>query len=212
MLHRSWDGLWHNTGCARLALLACCLLLLCSCALPGSVKPTVKIGLSAPFEGLDRDLGYEALYAVRLAVQQRNDTGGVGGRFLVELVALNDFNEPEEAIGQAREMAVDSDVLAVLGGWSPETALAAAPEYQRLGLAFLTPETDGPQSDVGAQNVADVEFAAAYQAMSGGAPPGSIARWAYAATNHLLDVLDAAVQAGGRSDRTDMLALWSISP
>ena len=40
---------------------------------------------------------------MRLAVRQRNERGGVGDRYLVELVALNDFNEPSEATLQARE-------------------------------------------------------------------------------------------------------------
>ena len=115
---------------------------LSTCTFPGSVKPTVKIGLSAPFEGLRRATGYEVLHAVRLAVRQRNDAGGVGDRYLVELVALNDFNEADEAILQAREMAADPGVLAVVGGWSPETSRSAAPEYERLGLAFVAPQAD----------------------------------------------------------------------
>jgi branched-chain amino acid transport system substrate-binding protein len=121
---------------------ACCVALLGACVFPGSVPTTVKIGLSAPFEGLYRDLGYEVLSAVRLAVRQRNEAGGVGGRYLVEMVALNDFNEAEESIQQAREMAADPGVLGVLGGWSPQTAQAAALEYERLGIAFLAPGTD----------------------------------------------------------------------
>ena len=128
-------------------LVAC--LLLCSCAFHGSVKPTVKIGLSAPFEGLYRDLGYEVLYATRLAVRERNAAGGVAGRYLVELVALNDFNEPQEAALQAREMAADPGVLGVLGGWSAETARQSAPEYGRLGLPFLAPE--GDPAELGAE-------------------------------------------------------------
>lgn len=114
-------------------------VLVASCAFPGSVKPTVKIGLAAPFEGLYRDLGYEVLHAVRLAVRQRNSAGGVNGRYLVELVALNDLNEPLEAAQLAREMAVDPGVLGVVGGWSPESLEAAGPEYERLGLALLSP-------------------------------------------------------------------------
>jgi branched-chain amino acid transport system substrate-binding protein len=124
-----------------LALAACCVLL-AACAFPGSVKTTVKIGLSAPFEGLYRDLGYEVLNAVRLAVRQRNEAGGVGGRYLVEQVALNDFNEADEAVRQAHEMAVDPAIVGVLGGWSPQAARAAAPEYERLGLAFLAPQAE----------------------------------------------------------------------
>jgi branched-chain amino acid transport system substrate-binding protein len=290
------------------ATLAACLLL-SSCAFPGSVKPTVKIGLSAPFEGLYRDLGYEVLYSVRLAVRERNAAGGVGGRYLVELVALNDFNEPREAALQAREMAVDPGVLAVIGGWSGETARQSAPEYERLGLPFLTPEGDATALGVKAARFAAEEFGAnraavlssesagdarlaeafatafsarggtavregsvraavsgepdllfiaadaplaaewsiqarqagfggvigggpglgsallveiggeavegafyvspiaplsedasfleAYQALSGGAPPGPVAGWAYGAARRLLDALDAAVRGGG---------------
>lgn len=126
---RSVRSPWH-------ALL---VLLLVACAFPGSVKPTVKIGLAAPFEGLYRDLGYEVLHAVRLAVRQCNEAGGVGGRYLVELVALNDLNEPHEAAMQARELAADPGVLGAVGGWSPETQQAARPEYERLGLALLAP-------------------------------------------------------------------------
>jgi len=118
-----------------------CALLLAACNSPGSVKPTIKIGLSAPFEGLYRDLGYEALHAVRMAVRERNADGGVAQRYLVELVALNDLNEADKAVEQARKMAVDPGVLGVLGGWSQETE-GATSEYEQLGLTFLTPGVD----------------------------------------------------------------------
>jgi branched-chain amino acid transport system substrate-binding protein len=292
-------------------LVAC--LLLSSCAFPGSVKPTVKIGLSAPFEGLYRDLGYEVLYATRLAVQEQNAAGGVAGRYLVELVSLNDFNEPAEAVLQAHEMAADPGVLGVLGGWSAETALQAAPEYGRLGLPFLAPEGDpsalgaeaarfaaqqlgarravilssgnagdealadafavalaaqggtviregsgqvppagqadlffiaadaplaaewivqaraagfdGPFGgspglgspllvEIGGEAVErvfyvspfpslqdDPAFRGGYQSLSGGAPPGPVAGWAYRAAGRLLDALDAAARGGGDLDR-----------
>lgn len=177
------------------------LVLLSSCSFPGSVKPTVKIGLSAPFEGRYRDLGYEVLHAVRLAVRQRNEAGGVGGRYLVELVALNDFAEPTEAVWQAREMAADAGVLGVLGGWSAETARAATAEYERLGLAFLAPETDWTQMESQPQESVNPDLAAGYRALSGGVPPGQAALWAYDATQRLLDALDAAVCTEGHPTR-----------
>jgi ABC-type branched-subunit amino acid transport system substrate-binding protein len=181
---------------SRLLLIAVCGLSLAGCAFPGSVKPTVKIGLSAPFEGRYRELGYDVLYAVRLAVRQRNEAGGIGRRFLVELVALNDFDEPAEAILQAREMGVDPGVLGVLGGWSPDTARAAAPEYERLELAFLRPE-DGLREEASP----NPEFEAAYEQLSGGVPPGPAAIWAYSATNRLLNAMEVAAQAGRRPTR-----------
>ena len=173
--------------------------LLAACSFPGSVKPTVKVGLSAPFEGLHRDLGYEVLYAVRLAVRQRNAMGGVGERYLVEFVALNDFGEAEAAVEQARKMAVDPGVLGVLGGLSPEAARAAAPEYARQGLAFLMPEISVIESEQSLPH--ETSFSSEYEGLSGGVPPGPAAAWAYSEANRLLDALDAAIQTDGMPTR-----------
>ena len=204
------NGLWpsargFHSQCGVLRMVSVMLLsiasclLLAGCVFPGGVKPTVKIGLSAPFEGLYRDQGYEALHAVRLAVRQRNEAGGIGASYWVELVALNDFDEPTEAIIQAQKMAVDSDLMGVLGGWSVETAQAVAPEYERLGLAVLTPMTEPKGCPVFQANPA---FREAYMALSGGAPPATIASWTYGATNCLLDALDTAAQTEGRPSRS----------
>jgi branched-chain amino acid transport system substrate-binding protein len=112
--------------------------LISSCTGPGSTKPIVKIGLVAPFEGLYRHLGYDVLYAVKLAVRERNAMGGVGG-YMVELVALDDSNDPAQASLQARKMIVDRDVMGVIGHFSDETTLVALDEYHRAGLALITP-------------------------------------------------------------------------
>ena len=111
--------------------------LLSSCAGLGSTSPVVKIGLVAPFEGLHRHLGYDVLYAVKLAVRERNAAGGMSG-YMVELVALDDGNDPAQAPLQARKMIVDADVMGVIGHFSDEAALAALDEYHRAGLALIT--------------------------------------------------------------------------
>jgi ABC-type branched-subunit amino acid transport system substrate-binding protein len=182
------------------------LLLLTTCTLPGSTKPTVKLGLSAPFEGVERDLGYDVLHAVRLAVRQRNEAGGIADRYLVELVALNDFGEAEEAVIQARKMAVDPDVLGVLGGWSSESERAALPEYQRLGLAFLYPGVATSQAAISAQQQVTPDFFSDYEAISGGAPPKDHAIWAYNEAKRLLDAFEAAAIAGEHPTRSGVLA------
>ena len=118
-------------------------LLLSSCALPRSTRPIVKIGLVAPFEGRYRALGYEALYAVKWVVRQRNMAGGVAG-YMVELVALDDGDDPVSSAFQAREFGVDVDVMGVVGPFSEAAIAAAAPVYGELGLAMVTPATCGP--------------------------------------------------------------------
>ncbi|MBN1937018.1 MAG: ABC transporter substrate-binding protein [Anaerolineae bacterium] len=119
------------------------IVLLSSCALPSSPKPLLKIGLVAPFEGRDRALGYEALGAVKEALAARNAAGGVAG-YMIELVALNDNNAPDESAFQARELAVDKDVVGAIGPFSEGALAAAAPVYDELGLPLIAPvSTDG---------------------------------------------------------------------
>ena len=119
--------------------LACVLALIgCAPGAYGSTRPLIKIGLAAPFEGLERPLGYEALQGVKLALAQRNAAGGVAGA-MVELVALNDSARPDEARLQAREFSADPAVLGVITGWSGDMAAAALPIYRQEGIAVVVP-------------------------------------------------------------------------
>ncbi|HIQ05169.1 MAG TPA: hypothetical protein EYH31_05665 [Anaerolineae bacterium] len=121
----------------RLAL-ALVLLLSGSCHFPGSTRPLLKIGLIAPFEGLYRSLGYEVLYAVKLAVRQRNAAGGVAG-YGVELVALNDNGDSALAARVAAKLAVDRDVMGALGPWSVAGAAQALPVFVGSEMPWLVP-------------------------------------------------------------------------
>lgn len=126
----------------KLFSLLICLLCGVSCAYPGSVGAprTIKIGLVAPFEGLDRPLGYEALFGVKLAVQERNRGDGLRG-YRIELVALNDFNDPDQARMQARALIADPDILGVVGHLGSTATLAALPLYDQANLAVSSPWT-----------------------------------------------------------------------
>lgn len=124
---------------ARLVMcLIIALMLAPGCALPRSTSPTLKIGMIAPFEGLYRPQGYAALYAVKLAIRERNRAGGVAG-YGIELVALNDDGEPTAATLQARKLAVDADVVGVIGPLTRATAEAAAGPLAEAGLAWVAP-------------------------------------------------------------------------
>ncbi len=126
-----------NLEFAAICLL-CLLCLLTACTIPGSVRPTVKIGLVAPFEGRYRYIGYDVFPAVRLALREANAAGGVGG-VAVELVAYDDGADPQMAAEQAHKLAVDADVVAALGHWRWSTSAAALPVYAGEGLPLLAP-------------------------------------------------------------------------
>ena len=101
-------------------------------------RPVVKFGLVAPFEGRYRPVGYDAIYAARLAVRERNAAGGVGG-YRVELVAYDDGGDAPAAIERARQLALDPQVVAVIGHYRVETTRAAWDVYAREALPLIAP-------------------------------------------------------------------------
>jgi len=106
-------------------------------------QPVVKIGLVAPFEGRYRGVGYDAIYAVRLAVREHNAAGGLNG-YRVEVVSLDDGGDPAAAADQARKLALDPAVLGVIGHWRDDTTLAAAPVYAQAGLPLIAAGVGAP--------------------------------------------------------------------
>jgi ABC-type branched-subunit amino acid transport system substrate-binding protein len=96
----------------------------------------IKIGLVAPFEGTYRAIGYDAIYAARLAVREINAAGGIDGNS-VALIAYDDRGDPGMAQTSAENLAVDPDVIAVIGHYRPETSERAASIYAQAEMAFL---------------------------------------------------------------------------
>lgn len=105
------------------SLLALLMLLFLSaaCALPWNAAPVIKLGVIAPFEGAGRPLGYAVLPAIKSLVADANASGELAG-YRVAVVALDDSLDPTMAAQQARALALDPDVIAVIGPFSEEGA------------------------------------------------------------------------------------------
>lgn len=87
-----------------------CLVISLSLSACSSTRPVVKIGLLAPFEGLHRESGYEALSAMRAALADYP---------MVEVevlpLALDTSANPQQARRAAAKMLRDESVVAVVG-------------------------------------------------------------------------------------------------
>ncbi|MEO8138726.1 MAG: ABC transporter substrate-binding protein [Gemmatimonadota bacterium] len=121
-------------------LLLLCLSLLAPSCRSGSGPVRFGLALSLSDAGvLPMRLGAE------LAVRQINDSGGLDGRPL-ELVAVNDYGDPDSAAAVASRF-YDSDVSAVIGGAYSGVTLASAPVYNggRRPLVQLSPSASAPQ-------------------------------------------------------------------
>ncbi|MCS7054989.1 MAG: ABC transporter substrate-binding protein [Thermoflexales bacterium] len=117
----------------RLLVIWC--VLLAACAAP---RPVIKIALVAPFEGRLRQIGYEAFPAMRLAIRERVASGNAGSVY-VTFIAYNDDGDPATAARIARNVALDPEVVGVIGHLVLSTTLAALSVYTQAGLPVLAP-------------------------------------------------------------------------
>jgi ABC-type branched-subunit amino acid transport system substrate-binding protein len=199
----------------------------------------VKIGLVAPFEGRYRVMGYEAIYAARLAIREINASGGVNG-VRVELIALDDSGDPNMAIEQARKLAIDPQVIAVIGHFRPDTTGEASAAYCAESLPLLAIDSDrwgacpvvfaltlpittsispNPSEFLFFSTVshpADVPdartFIEAYNAIPiDGTPPGPIALQTYDAAYLVFDALGRTIQSDGVASRAGMAKALAVS-
>lgn len=121
-------------GVRRWILIAGLLMtgLLTSCQRSPQV---VKIGLMAPFEGASRDMGYDGIYAARLAVREFN---AEHDQIKLALVALDDGGRPDIAQANAHALAADPAIAAVVGMGSKELRLISAENFARAGIPYLS--------------------------------------------------------------------------
>jgi ABC-type branched-subunit amino acid transport system substrate-binding protein len=89
-----------------LCLLFATLLIIVGCA-PQATAIPMKIALLAPFEGRYREVGYDALYAARLAISESGMTN-------IELLATDDGDSPANAADRAAALMNDPQVFAAL--------------------------------------------------------------------------------------------------
>ena len=103
------------------------------------VRPVAKIGLIAPFEGLHRRAGYEALAAMRQAIADA-PTSSIG--FIP--LALDDSADPARTRRAAEKLLADPDVKAVVGPLSPALATASGDLLEHSGVVWFAPFAVAP--------------------------------------------------------------------
>ena len=114
-------------------------LLLSSCS---STRPILKIGLLAPFEGLHRESGYNALAAMRSAL---NDYPLDGVDVLP--LALDTSASPSQARRAAVKMLRDNSVVAVVGPLQTKEVSAVADIMAASNLDWQLPAIPASQEE-----------------------------------------------------------------
>ena len=103
-------------------------------ALPALAQETLKIGVIAPF---NTPPGDGLVNAARMAAEDINAAGGIGGRKL-ELVIANDEYKPDGAVNAYKKLALSDKVVAVVGTASSGVAMAVVDQMVRYKVPFVS--------------------------------------------------------------------------
>ncbi len=122
-------GVWTRLGAILLGLMI---------ALGGCSKPEpIEIGFVGGTSGRVADLGIAGRNGALLAVELRNQAGGVTGR-KVELIMRNDEQNPEVAERVTREL-IDRGVAAIVGPMTSVIAARMVPIANEAGMLLMSP-------------------------------------------------------------------------
>ncbi|WP_320128798.1 ABC transporter substrate-binding protein [uncultured Sphaerochaeta sp.] len=107
------------------------------------LKP-IKIAVVGPLTGDFAEYGTGFRNAVELHAKQINAAGGVLGGRQLEIVDYDDKNSGEEAASIAERIAGNKDIVGVVGHFASGVSMAAAPTYEEVGIAEISPSASHP--------------------------------------------------------------------
>ena len=108
------------------------------------IGDTIKIGVNMELTGAVAAYG-KAEHGIKLAVDEINKAGGVDGKKL-ELVTKDNKSENAEASTSSTNLAIQSNVNAIVGPATSGAVAAASLVSQKTGVPLLTPS--GTQDDL----------------------------------------------------------------
>jgi len=182
-------------------LLGLLVLVLSACRVRPTWDGIIKIAIVAPYSGPATADGLSMLAGARLAANEVNEAGGIGGRRIV-LIAPD-----ERTSSTPRDVLSDPDVVAVVGHVLPDGERAGA-LYREAGLIWLATEPIAAGQDVYPMVAAP---ATVYQALD------RLLRFdGETSTSRVAGIVDACRRAaeagGGVVDRSDMRLICGGEP
>jgi branched-chain amino acid transport system substrate-binding protein len=116
----------------------------------------ILIGVAAPMTGKNAWFGEQMERGAAQAVADINAVGGVLGQ-QVELLTVDDFCDPEQAIAAARKL-VSEGVIFVAGHYCSHSSIPASQVYEGAGVLMIAPASSNPMlTELGRANVFRVQ-------------------------------------------------------
>ncbi len=118
-------------------------------AVPSEQLSTYKIGVMLPLTGDMAQLGQPSSNAIKMAVDDANEKGGIKGH-QIELVVEDTKCNPKEASTAATKLISIDKVIAILGEFCSSATLAAVPIAENAKIPMISPASSNYKiSDAG---------------------------------------------------------------
>ena len=122
----------------------------------------MKIGVNLELTGAVAAYGNAENDGIKLAVEEINKAGGVDGK-KIELVTKDNKSENAEASTAATNLAIQSQVNAMIGPATSGAVSAASLNAQKTGVPLLTPSGTQDDLTVGSDGVKKRRFRTTFQ-------------------------------------------------
>lgn len=110
---------------------------------------TVTIALGGPFSGASKPTGDKIRAGAKLAADEVNNAGGIGGGPLqgakIAFKEFDDAGEPARGASNIRTMVDDRSLLAFVGSGLSDVSVAMAPVASEAGMPFLSAYASSPK-------------------------------------------------------------------
>jgi branched-chain amino acid transport system substrate-binding protein len=117
-----------------------------------AARAEILIGTAGPMTGKDAWFGEQMQRGAELAAADLNAAGGVLGE-PVQLITVDDFRSPEQAVAAARKL-VSEGVTLVIGHYCSHASIPASEVYEEAGMLQISPASTNPQlTELGRANV-----------------------------------------------------------
>ena len=110
----------------------------------GVADGDLAIAVGVPLSGPYARAGRETVNAVKIAVAEINEAGGIDGR-KVRVLEGDDQGEPQTGQSVAQKFCDDDSVVAVIGHYNSGVTIPASDVYRRCGLAQVSPLSSNPE-------------------------------------------------------------------
>ena len=110
----------------------------------GSKGGTIKVGVYGSLTGTTATFGQSTENGARLAIEEINAAGGIGGK-KIEMVSEDDQSKAEEAATAVQKLINQDRVIALIGEVASSRSLAAAPIAQDASVIMISPSSTNPE-------------------------------------------------------------------